>query len=226
MSQKVSIARALFAAALLLFALLAGCGTVAAVRPLQLGESALALSVGGPVARVAGLDIPLPYPVLRYRYGLSDNTGLHAGIHLMPAAMGVIGLDAGYSYHFLRQSGWIPSAGATAGLAIFIKPGAIDQRVFPTLDANASWLLGDRTLAYLGCQSMYQFSDTPYVVLAPLIGAEVRVARRLSLGLETKWYAPTEPTNPRIVDYRLPIAGKGAVGFNLGVNYRFRGWYD
>jgi hypothetical protein len=206
----------------LLFAVLvmAGCGTVAAVRPLRRGESHLALSLGGPVCRVAGIDVPLPYAAVRYRYGLNDRAGLYVGGHLLTAGFGVIGIDAGYSHHFLRQRGWVPALGASAGFAAFVEPGG-GEAFFPQLDLVASYRLSGRFLCYFGSQSMYQFSARPNVVLAPFLGTEARLGRRFNLNLEAKWYAPTEETKPRNVDYRLPIGGRGAVGFVLGVGYGF-----
>jgi hypothetical protein len=204
---------------------LAGCGTVAAVRPLRRGESALTFSLGGPVAQVAGLDIPLPYAVARYRYGPTDNSSLYVGGHLLTAAMGTIGIDAGYSHHFLKQRGWIPAVGASAGFIAFVQPGG-GQAFFPQADLTASYLLRQRWLLYFGSHSMFQLGATPYVVLAPFAGAEARLGRRLSLSLESKWYAPTEPARPRDVYYSLPIAGRGAVGFTLGFSYLFGGWHE
>jgi len=221
--NRSSLIIALLPAAVLLAS---ACGTVAAVRPLQKGQSSLGLSLGGPVARVAGFDIPMPYAVARYRYGLSDRVGLYAGSHLLVATMGVLGLEGGCSYHFLNQRGWVPVVGGSAGFVGLIRPGSTDQAFFPQLDLSASWLFADKVLAYVGSQSMYQFSDKPYVVLAPFVGGQFDLGPRFSLGVEAKWYAPTEPTKPRNVDYRLPIAGNGAVGFVLGAGYKFGGNHE
>jgi len=203
----------------------ARCGTVAAVAPLRRGESALAVSLGGPVADVAGMNVPIPYVVARYRNGLSDRAGLYAGVHLLPAALGVVGVDFGFSYHFLEQRGWVPCVGAAAGIGAFIEPGGRDA-LFPQLDLVASYRLGDHFTTYFGSQSMYQFKSAPAVVLAPLIGGEFRLGNRFALGLEAKWYAPTEPTRPRNVTYKLPIGNHGAVGFVLGANWLFGGPND
>jgi hypothetical protein len=201
------------------------CGTVTAVTPLDRGESSLSASVGGPVASVAGMNIPLPYAVVRYRYGLSDQAGIYAGLHLLAAGMGVAGLDFGFSYHFLKQQGWIPTVGAAAGMTALIKPGG-DQALFPQFDIVGSYRLGDRFTTYFGSQSMYQFSAKPNVVLAPLVGAEWYVSDPVSLNLEAKWYAPTEPTKPRNVNYVLPIGNRGAVGFVVGANWLFGGKHE
>jgi hypothetical protein len=201
------------------------CGTVTAVTPLNRGESALNVSLGGPVANVGGTNIPIPCAVARYRYGLSDQAGLYAGGHLTTAALRVVGVDFGFSYHFLRQQNWIPCVGTSAGLVTFIQPGG-DDALFPQLDLIASYRVGDRFTTYFGSQSMYQLSTKPNVVLAPFIGAGWRVSDPVSLSLEAKWYAPSEKTRPRNVNYSLPIANHGAVGFVLGANWLFEGNHE
>jgi len=211
--------------ALLALGLTAGCGTVTAVRALRKGESAVALSAGGPVARLSGMDIPFPYAVARYRYGLNDRTGLYVGSHLSFAGLAVIAIDGGFSHQFLTQKRGVPAVSASAGLLAGVKPGD-GQVLFPEVDLVASYLFGDRLLAYFGGQSIYQLSATPYAVIAPLVGAETRLGRSFSLSLEAEWYAPFEKTKPRNVNYLLPVGGRGAVGFVLGVNYHFGGWYE
>jgi len=217
----------LLAAGLAGLLLAAGCGTVSAVRPLRREQSAVALSVGGPVAKVSGMDIPLPYAVLRYRYGVNDRFGLYAGGHLLQAALGNVVFDGGFSYHFVEQAGLVPAVGASGGVVAFLKPGSGgESAVFPQVDLTASWLAGGRSLTYLGMQSMYQFDDRPYFAFAPFVGEEVRLGERFSLCVEAKWYGAGEPTRPRTIDYRLPLGGTGAVGFVLGANYHIGGWYE
>ena len=203
----------------------ARCGTVTAVTPLNRGESALSASVGGPVANLNGMSIPLPYAVARYRYGLTDRAGIYAGVHLLAAGLGLVGLDFGFSYHFLEQRGWVPCVGTSAGVVAFIKPGG-GEAMFPQLDLVASYRLGNRFTTYFGSQSMYQLQSTPNVVLAPFVGTGWHISDPFSLNLEAKWYAPTEKTEPRIVDYSLPVGNHGAVGFVLGANYGFGGKHE
>ena len=201
------------------------CGTVTAVAPLHRGESSLSASLGGPVADVGGATIPMPYAVARYRHGLSDQAGIYAGVHLLAAGFGVAGVDFGFSYHFLRQQGWVPTVGASAGITALIQPGG-GEALFPQLDLVASYRLGDRFTTYFGSQSMYQFQYKPNVVLAPFVGTGWRLSDPFSLNLEAKWYAPNEPTKPRNVDYSLPIGNRGAVGFVLGASWLLGGGND
>jgi hypothetical protein len=114
------------------------------------------------------------------------------------------------------------AVGAIAGITALIQPGA-GQALFPQLDLVASYRLNDRFTTYFGSQSMYQFQSKPNVVLAPFVGTEWHISDPFSLNLEAKWYAPTERTHPRNVNYSLPIGNHGAVGFVLGANYGFGG---
>ena len=213
-------------AALLLAVLLsAGCGTMNAVRALPKGESALAFSCGGPVTRIMLVDAPLPYAVLSYRYGLTDWLGISASNHATLLALGRIGLQGDLTCRFFRQQGWRPECGAGVGL-LFLSGLNSDSRVYPEVAAAVSWLVKDQFLTYLGVQSLFQLArdrdpTTPLCVWAPVLGEEIRLNRQFSVTLETKWYAPFEKTTPRAVEYLLPIAGHGAVGFVLGVRYAF-----
>jgi hypothetical protein len=205
--------------------LIIGCGTVTTIRPIRKGESAFAFSLGGPVTNVSGMNIPIPYTVIRYRYGLRDNLNLYAGSHLLLFALGDIGLDAGISYYFLKQAKWIPAVGIGAGIYGFSKPGK-DIRAFPEFEFTGSYIFGNRFLTYFGTQSMFQFNAKPNLVLSPFIGEEVRISKKFSVTLETKWYAPSEVTKPRAIDYKIPISNHGALGFVFGLNYLLGGWYD
>lgn len=177
--------RTLLLAVLLLIALLAmNCGTLTAVRALREGESALALSCGGPVTRVSGLDIPLPYAVAGYRYGVNDRFGVYAGGHLLLLALGEAGLDGGFSYQLARQEGWVPELGVAAGLTGMIRPGG-DERLFPGVSIAASHLFRNRFLTYLGAQGMLQLGGSPVLAWAPVLGEKS--------GWVNAWHWPWRP---------------------------------
>jgi hypothetical protein len=202
-----------------------GCGTLGTVRVPRRGESALTLSCGGPVARYLKVNAPVPYAVLRYDYGLTDRFGLNVAEHLLPLVYRQIGMQADLTCRLTDQRGWIPAVGVTGGLLLFSAPHS-DSRVYPEFAASASYRLGDRLMTYFGVQGLLQLSpnrdpQTPPCVWAPVLGGDVRLNKRLSMALETKWYAPFAKTSPRTIEYLLPIGGRGAVGFVLGVNYAF-----
>ena len=215
-------------AALAMIVLLStSCATMNAVRALPKGESALTLSAGGPLARMLIMDGPVPYAVLRYNYGLTDRLGISASSHLLLLAMNQIGLQADVSYQLFTQQGWRPECGVGGGL-LFLSALNSDSRLHPTVTASASWLFKDRFLTYCGAQGLFQLApnrdpETPVFVWTPVLGEQIRLGRHFSVTLEAKWYEPLVPTAPRTVQYLLPIAGHGAVGFVLGVGYDFGG---
>ncbi len=101
----------------------------------------------------------------RHRYGLNDRAGICAGGHLLAAARGILGLDFGFSHHFLAQQGWIPTVGTNAGIMVLIQAEG-NEAFFPQLDLVASYRLGSRFLAHFGSRSVYQFRSEPNAVLA------------------------------------------------------------
>jgi hypothetical protein len=202
------------------------CGTAPAVWPLRHGQSVAAFEVGGPVANVSGVQLPIPYPVARYRYGITDRLNVNAGCHLLMPAFGVAAMDAGASYHFIDQAGWRPCLGFAAGavgLAEF--DGGRSFALLPQAEVIASYLRPGHSLSYFGVGTLYQLSPRFYMTYSPYVGHNFSVGRNLSLSLELKWYAAYERTHPRAVVYSLPIANHGGFGFVAGVNYHFGGWY-
>jgi hypothetical protein len=201
--------------------LLLQCGTVSSVKPLGVGNKAIAFSAGGPVAPVYDMDIPLPYSVLRYRFGLKDNTDIHIGIHPTMALFGNLGIDAGVTRHFMRNLGMRP--GISAGLALygFYDFADLDHmRAYPELSIIFSYdIFRSSHVVYFGGQGMIQFAE-PYIVPAAVAGGEFSLGRNFALSIETRWYAPTESSDDRVVDFRLRPFDQGALGFVLGLGYR------
>lgn len=202
-----------------LIILLIGCGSVATVRPLEPEERALSFSVGGPVATLPGIaDVPLPYSVLRYRWGILNRLEGHVGVHTTMAFFRTLGVDVGLSYLLLDQKKWQPAlcvgVNPTAWINPF-NPDGVGAR--PEAEAAASWYLSPQLLLYIGAQAFFQLEE-PYVPWAALIGTEVRIGKAIGLGIEVKWYAPLENSDFRVVNFPLSPADQGALGVVLGVS--------
>jgi len=202
------------------------CGTAVSMWPLRRGQSLVALEAGGPVVNVSAIQTPIPYPVARFRYGVTNRLNVHAGGHLLMPAFGVAAMDAGASYHFLDQAGWRPCLGVGAGAIGLVEFDGGDGTVFlPQLELTASYLRPNHSLSYFGVQTVYQLDPRLYMTYSPYVGHNFSVGRRLSVDLEMKWYAAYERAKPRAVTYSLPIANHGGLGFVAGVNYHIGGWY-
>jgi hypothetical protein len=201
-----------------------GCGTVASVKPMGAGNKALVFSAGGPVAPVYDIEMPLPYSVLRYCFGLNENTDVHVGIHPTMGFFGNLGVDVGLTRHFWRNRGLRPGISAGMSLYGFYDFAELDHaRLYPELSLILTYDISKRVpVIYLGVENMFQFTR-PYIVPVCLVGGEFSASSRLTLNLEARWYAPNESGDDRVVDYILTPFGQGALGFVLGVTYSFSG---
>lgn len=196
---------------------LIGCGSVATVRPLDVNERAFSLTLGGPVAEVPGMaTLPIPYSVLRYRWGILDRLEGHVGFHLTTMFFGATGIDAGLSYGILEQRGAIPYLCAGVNPTMWVNPFYEGVGFRPEAEFTASWNLSDHALVYTGAQAFFQLEE-PYAPFAPLVGTEVVVGNTVGLTLEVKWYAPLENSRYRVVAYPLSPGEQGALGAVLGI---------
>jgi len=185
-----------------------------------------AFEAGGPVVNVFGIQSPIPYPVARFRYGVTDRLNLNVGGHLLMPAFGVAAMDVGASYHFLDQAGWRPCLGVGAGeIGLIEFDGQRSTSFLPQVELTASYLRPNHSLSYFGVHTLYQIRPRFLMTYSPYVGHNFSVGRSLSVAFEMKWYAASQRTLPRAVKYSLPIANHGGLGIVAGVNYHFGGWY-
>ena len=210
------------ACALIVLFCCVSCGTVASVRPIGQGKKAVSFSFGGPVTPVYDMNVPLPYSVVRLRYGLGENTDLHLGVHSTMSLLANVGIDAGLTTHFIAQSGLRPALCLGASLYGFYHINEFSStRVYPHISLIASYVFSrHHHLFYFGSHAMIQFTD-PRIILAPLVGVEIPFGKRFVVNGEILWYAPTEKSKDRVVDYTLRPFDHGAIGFAAGVSYVF-----
>jgi hypothetical protein len=199
-----------------------GCGTVPSVRPIGKDEGAVTLSSGGPITKIYGTTMPIPYAALRYRRGLSENTDMHVGVHPTMALLANIGIDVGLTKRLIRPNGWVPSVSVEGSLYGFYHFNDLSSvRVYPEMSLIGSYeRMRQGQFLYFGVQSMFQGS-TPYVVAVPLAGLETPLTKSFVLNLEGKWFAPVEGSDDRAVDYSYTPLDHGALGLVIGGTYRF-----
>jgi len=216
----------LLVAVVMLASCMCRCGTAVSMWPLRRGQSVVAFEAGGPVVNVFAIQSPIPYPVARFRYGVTNRLNVYAGGHLLMPAFGVGAMDAGASFHFLDQAGWRPCLGAGAGAIGLVEfDGGDGTALLPQLELTASYLRPSHSLSYFGIHTLYQLRPKLYMTYSPYVGHNFSVGRALSVNLEMKWYAAFERSRPRAVIYSLPIANHGGLGLVAGINYHIGGWY-
>jgi hypothetical protein len=154
MKDTLKAATVIFASGIMC-ALLSGCSTVRFVRPIDKGSSAVAVSLGGPITRVAGRYLPLPMLSAGYGYGITDYLSAEAGVHVTSALFGVAHVDAGVNWTPLRARGAVPGVVVTPGLVLLSNFKPHDSRAYPTVTPTLYWEVG-RHLMYTGAENWFE----------------------------------------------------------------------
>jgi hypothetical protein len=224
------------------YCLLSACSATQSPRTLGRGNAAAGLSLGGPILRVPGVGaLPLPYPVVEGRYGLTDRLDVKAGtqlvIDLIRARPKPLSLDLGVDYLLVPER--LPDRSAVAVSAkamIFLGGGgrsAVAALVLPEAALTFSYRLGERGYFYGGLDAVIGRAgegiqaEAPggagaLLIATPFIGGQAPLSTRLSAGLELGWIAPYLDTSDAVVLFPLP-GGPGAFSVKLGFSYRLGG---
>ncbi len=204
---------------------LSACAAPYTVRTVPKGHTALHLSAGGPLVEALGPPLPIPAVLAGAQYGLTDDWNISGMFHLLAAFYETGGLEATVTRRILRQRGWVPEVTASLRVTQLFSKEA--YRVYPELEAFASYLLGRRWLLYFGLSTLYDFfwegEHHFRFHWAPTLGLDVRFARRFALGLALRWASPQMDTRPLVVDYASP-GERGMIFVQLAFRVELCGW--
>jgi hypothetical protein len=209
------------------------CTAAQSPRTIGKGTTAVGLSVGGLYTHIAeGVDIPLPYPVLEGRYGVSDTLDVHAGTHLLLDAFGNIQFDLGATYLLLPERGSDHSAVSVTGKVMtFINPGAplllLPEAIltFSNRFRKSIFLYGGLDVVLGAKGDSDGASREVQVIATPFMGLQLPVRNRLHTSLEFGWVAPYINTEDAVVRFPLPgqpEGGAGAFSVKLGFSYQIK----
>jgi hypothetical protein len=222
------MSRFFFSLFLIIVLLASSCSTIRQIRPLDPGQFAANLTVGGPITNVAGVYIPLPILALGYNYGLVKNIDLEAGFGITQAIFKIMHIDAGINWRPFMPSGWIPGAIATPKLHFMTNFKPSSFRLYPDLALTGWWQPSKHFLPYLGIENWFIFaSERPdgnpqphHWLLAPYAGITA-CNGPWQFQLEARVYSPNinhilagAPENIGLGDY-------GVLGVIIGVGYEF-----
>ena len=212
--------------------LASGCAVSRGIAPLDRGESAVQVSVGGPFVEYAGAPIPLPISSVGYAYGVDGKTNLHSSLYLTQWVLfGVAGLDLGVARELLGADGARPRIMADATVYMFFGDHAPEGaeggfRLFPDINITVGWDLGrwDHHV-YLGIDSFFQpFPEFRYYP-TPFLGGEVKTGKdkaHVGLIVELAYMAFWEDTLPLNPVWH-GVNNHGAISVKLGMNVYFGG---
>lgn len=212
----------------LLVAGLASCAPARFVKPLDDGQHAAALSLGGPLIQYGDATIPMPLVSAAYGYGFDSTLTGFGGVHITSALYGNVQLDLGVTKKLLSQKGAIPAVSVTP-VANIIYRNKDAKKFYPQLDVNAYWEVNQkRNLIYAGLSNWFELAGQKahdreqehHWLFTPQVGHQF-VRPRWDLTIEAKVVAPHISYESNVVEYQSPLGKKGAFGIFLGYTRKF-----
>jgi hypothetical protein len=233
MRSLLSVPRALAAVVLAGALGAAGCTTFTNARPLEPGQHAAAVTVGGPLTTIPGVGpIPLPNITVEGRSGVVHHLDVNYGVHLLPALFGAPGAHLGLTGQLFDQPA--PAVPAlSVGQRFFVFTNVLDSRkdvwdvyALSQTDLTASFEPMKNQLLYFGATGYLPLSNGLYgkdgagvrVRFAPFAGVVVSPGVDwLQLNAEARWLGPSIDQSAAVVDWIGPD-DKGAVAVNAGLS--------
>lgn len=224
----------------------AACGPSRFVEPLEKGENAINVSLGGPLANVPGVaTLPLPFTSIGYGRGVTSNITAYGSWYSTAAVFGVAQFDAGATIRMLesvkQKHGFSISPGFNAGLDFY----AGNYRFWPQFDAHYYWRYNNRqmvqddllinggnppksNLFYAGLGTWFELNGTR----AHEQKQNTRIVPTLNIGHDLNWkkwtfktevklIAPFSSNQDIVVDYVSLMGNRGATGVYFGFTRRF-----
>ncbi|MBN2009608.1 hypothetical protein JW960_09725 [candidate division KSB1 bacterium] len=205
-----------------------GCAAQTNLQPLGRGNLNGHASFGGPIIKVFGTRIPIPYLTTGGTYGLSRHTNITGNIHLFPLAYEIFGMDAGLAWFPVQHNGKIPTIGLqpTALLLASLKSDISDRfRIYPVIVTTAAWPIHTNQL-FIGTDTTIPLTELNYdneaasVILSPFIGYKWQLGEHYSFTTELKLHGANIRSNQLAVTY-LRIGGYGAISTLFSLERRF-----
>ena len=214
--------------------LLCACGTMNGARPLEKGQHAVGISIGGPMVEFNGSFIPLPNAVLEGRSGMGKiidrRWDLNYGLNLTALAFDQIGSHVGANVLLMSQNGNRPAWSISNRL--FVYSNHISSATDPNgkgfwlnneMSTTLSWKVG-RQMIYTGISQYFDLSE-PSLTLTPFLGCELfhsGIRNGFAQQLEVRNYAVGRNPTVNLARWNTPF-GSGAFGGSVGFIYRFGG---
>ena len=197
----------------------ASCSVTQPIRVVDEGITKAAVSIGGPFVPFGGLVVPIPYVNAGLMHGYTKNVTLTANLHATMAMLKNAAIDVGGATRLMHQDGWTPEITAKGQVYLFSDLQMIKNvRVFPVVSVNASRLIGESSLLYVGVDQLIQF-DKPNYFISPFVGTQFPLSERWSMQTELKWMASNINSEHGILRGTGAIGGRGDIALFFGFTY-------
>lgn len=217
------------------------CAPARYVKPLDKGQHALQVNLGGPIAKVPGIGvIPMPLSTVGYGYGLKDQLTLFGNLHTTSLLFGVGQVDVGAAYRCWSKKNMGITLQPTLNVAVDFYTGS--NRFWPQLDANYYWDYAElRTKAKHGkgfqkIRSVYAGLSNwfdPYLTESQGRTNEQVWIPSIQIGhlwqknnwvyqFEAKFLAPIYSNEDIVVNYPSAFGNKGALGAYFSIYHKLK----
>ena len=215
----------IFGALLLLLILFQHCAPSRIIKPLEEGEHVVALSIGGPMAKVPGVaTIPVPFTNLSYSRGLKSNFSITGSVYPTAALFGTYQFDLGVNYGFIKKENW--GISSTLLLNNAFDQWQFDYKIWPNIDFNGYYELKKEAISYLfygGINNWFELSNsgahnrdqTTHWIFSPQIGVQLFL-KKWSYQIEYKLIGPNLNNENFVVTYSSLLPSSGANGLYIG----------
>ncbi len=210
---------------------LSACAPSRFVEPLKKKQLAVGGNLGGPLIDFGGKPIPVPLSAIEVGYGLDSNLTIHGGLHTTALLFGDLQLDAGVTYKFLNQNGFVPNLSVSPSLNYVQSFNEGVFKLWPQLDLNAYWNYGRKNnYFYAGFNNLFELSKTMALnqpqkqrwLYNPQIGHVLKGKNQhFQLVTEFKFLGLNQLNPPSFVPWVSVFGKHGATGIYLGFRYLF-----
>lgn len=210
-------------------AFLASCNATRYVEPLEKGEHAVSVGLGGPVIDFGGVPLVIPLSNIGYGYGLDSNLTVHGGLHTTSLLFYNFHVDAGVTWQpFESKNKWVPNLSLTPSFNFVRDFNSPNSKLWPSLDINGFWSYGDNgNYFYSGMGNWFEpeaFRSSNRETLEQWLPSvhlgTVFKLKRYQFGFEARWMGLNAQIDYSFVDFK-PLRSPGAYGLYFNVLRRF-----
>lgn len=206
--------------------ILQDCAPTRFVTPLEQGEWAGGINVGGPLIEFGGTKIPVPFSSIYAGYGYTERTTLYGGLHTTSLAFKTFQLDAGANYLLRKMQGQVPGISANGTLNLMADFREFGIRAYPSVALNAFYDLKYGRL-YAGMDNWLDFfpnatpDNSQHNLWVPAfhIGQAIKY-KKWEFNFEYKYLAPYTSNQDIVVRYAT-ARDNGAHGLYFTIQKKF-----
>jgi len=206
--------------------LFAACAPTRFIKPLNKGEHAINVSLGGPLIKFSNSTIPIPFTTIVYGYGLKENITLFGSLHTTSILFGVFQTDIGCVTSLYKNDSLRIGITVAPTLNLSIDKWEKVAKLWPQIDFNF-YKQHKKQMFYIGVANWFDLSvlkahkevQQTHWLLNPHIGYSY-CKPVWTFNIELKLLAPTINRQPNVVDYR-GFGNTGAIGTYFSVTRKF-----